>query len=161
MGRPKGSNEASQMDKYESFKEAYGSLKKLFEDEAYIAAYVIAFSIMEDRLTAMYVVAQRCNGIADTDILKGYIPLSDKLKALLRLEHIEKHLYDDILKQANLRNQLFHAAMWRLEEFTEEAVASLIDVMKATDNARKAQKRKFGNGLNVKAAAVGTVISKE
>jgi len=57
--RPKDDTAESQRKKYEHHKKANGTLNYYFEQGNWIGAYVIAYSLLEDRLRAMYVVVKR------------------------------------------------------------------------------------------------------
>ena len=47
-------SELSQKGKYEGFKNAFKTYNHYIEKENYIGAFVVAFSIFEDRLTACF-----------------------------------------------------------------------------------------------------------
>ena len=55
MLREPDSKDLSQKDKYLSFKKAFGSIKYYIDQKNFLASYVIAFSILEDRLLSAYI----------------------------------------------------------------------------------------------------------
>jgi len=119
MARPKNDDAESQLKKYEHHKKANSTLKHYLEQGNLIGAYVIAYSLLEDRLRAMYVVVQR-------DVHKVYIKESDinssygNIVEYLRLnKHISDELAKRLFKANSQRNSLLHNAMWEIDVFKD------------------------------------------
>ena len=113
MVRPIDDTKESQLKKYEFHRKANGTLNYYLEQGNYIGAYVIAYSLLEDRLRAMYVVVQRDvnNVVLEEDDIKR------SLGSIIGFLNKNKYLTNDIAKQLHkanrLRNTLLHDAMWQ------------------------------------------------
>lgn len=149
MTRPKEDSAEAQQQKYVQFKQAYSTLKKLMNDEAYIAAYVIAFSILEDRLRAMYVVYLRYVKKRELQDKDRRTSLWEVVKTIDGTGFFDEGLKDDIKKKADERNKFLHATMWNMEEFTDSNVNEIIELVKRVEKARYKQRKEWGNGYAV------------
>ena len=129
-----------------NLKAVYNLIKKSTEQGLYMPAYVTAFSIVEDRLFAMYVVAKRVtDGVKD--VKRDYrTSLLHCAEYLIENKHLEKSMKKKLEKQFELRNKRFHGAMWRLDEFSDKNTKDVVDLARSLTDLRQAQKRKFGNG---------------
>ncbi len=112
--RPQGDSEEEQLIKYQHHRFANGTLNYYIEKCDYLAAYTVAFSLLEDRLRAMAIVKQR-------DVLghRNYESFATQgLKQVVA--HIypkssEENIFVENLKTVlNNRNKLLHEAMWRI-----------------------------------------------
>lgn len=65
MTRPDNHLNMTQQDKYEAFRKAYNKLNFYIANKEYLAAHVIAFSILEDRVLAARI---QCGEIAEGPI---------------------------------------------------------------------------------------------
>lgn len=133
---------ASQQEKYIAFRTAYGMLKHYEETENYIAAYVIAFSILEDRIKAMFAVSflykNAC--VPNTDEFNnGFVPLINKVS---NWNFLMGDTADKLKSEAIVRNKLLHAAMWRLDAFTPEAVKRVKHLVNVVEKELRALKKK-------------------
>ena len=147
MSRPLTDNEEDQQFKYLKFKNAYDNINKLIADQAFIAAYVIAFSILEDRLVAMYVVKLRRDEkreMTKEDRNIGFVRI---VNLLMKTRELDNNLGNSLIQIAHQRNSLFHATMWNLEEFTEDVVTNVISLINKLKRAREVQKKHCGNGF--------------
>ncbi len=63
-----GRSTASQSEKYVAFKTAYETISHYREQGNFIAAYTIAFSLIEDRIRAMAVVRYRADNQCDPSL---------------------------------------------------------------------------------------------
>lgn len=144
MARPTDDTPESQKKKFEEFKKAYATLKILMHDEAYLAAYVIAFSILEDRLKALLAVNIKHteNRVIDKrDKTQGLVEI---VKKLVDAAEISKKLGDEIRESAKERNALLHASMWHLDEFDNNKIERITKLVRELDKARKQQDKKYG-----------------
>lgn len=128
-------------------KAAFSLIKKSMNESLYMTAYVTAFSIVEDRLFAMYVVAKRTTeGVKD--VRRDFrVSMLSYVDYLVENNHLEQSMKSSLKKQFDLRNKRFHGAMWRLHEFTEMNTQTVIDLARKMTDLRKAQKKRYGNGL--------------
>lgn len=75
---------ATPQEKYVTFKRAYGTITQCMGARNYIGAYVVAFSLIEDRVRAMYVVWHRatCGCDPSDKALRGsFVTKVNALKA--------------------------------------------------------------------------------
>ena len=143
MSRPLDDSSDSQKYKYVAFRTAYGLVKHYEETQNYLAAYVIAFSILEDRVKAMYVICYRNtqNGEPTTKILEeGFRKLVSKL---VHHQYICKALADELANEAEMRNQLLHTAMWKLDAFTPDTVTRIKSLVRLVEKLHKAKKKEL------------------
>ena len=128
MARPTDDTKESQLKKYEFHKKANGTLNHYLEQGNYIGAYVIAYSLLEDRIRAMYVVIQR-------DVNNVELEVDDvkrSLGGIIGFLNKNKYLTNDFAKQLHkanyVRNTLLHDAMWQIDVFKEEDVLLVKDL---------------------------------
>lgn len=107
-------SEATQGDKIETFKNAFQTYNKYMGDENYLAAFVIAFSILEDRVTAMCITIRAIK--ANSEKFVGFV---DRVRKLRMCGAIIPELHLEMLSLAKFRNAKLHAAMWNIDEITE------------------------------------------
>lgn len=134
---------ASQQEKYVTFKKAYEMIKHYESERNFIAAYVLAFSILEDRIKAMYVVSFRHKEKREPkqDALnEGFSKLVNKVH---RTQFIKTELLDALKAEAKNRNDLLHAAMWKFDAFTPDAVSRVIQLVRIVDKILKAKKKEI------------------
>lgn len=132
-----------------NLKKAFNIINRSMNDNIYIPAYILAFSIVEDRLFAMYVVAKRvCEGAKE--VKRDYRrSLLECARYLAKVGHLESEMIYRLTNEFNMRNKRFHGAMWRIDEFTQENTQSVIVLAKDILKARQKQKRKYGTGEDV------------
>jgi hypothetical protein len=144
--RPKGDSEDYGSHVHIHLKAAFGLIKKCMKDGLYMPAYVTAFSIVEDRLFAMYVVARRVID-GETEVRRNFrISLLKNADYLIKNGHLEKSIKPILDLEFELRNKRFHGAMWRLDEFNEENTTKIIDLARLLTDLRNKQRKKFGAG---------------
>jgi hypothetical protein len=124
MGRSVADDELSSHAKYETFKKAYESVKFFTESGNLIAAFVLCFSILEDRLCAAVVVCSRATKRKINEENVSKMPFKQRIEHLLAMQAIDDHLYERLLKAAFLRNELTHKMMWRLDVFHASHIRS-------------------------------------
>ena len=146
MARPKDDTAESQRKKYEHHKKANSTLNYYLEQGNWIGAYVIAYSLLEDRLRAMYVVAQRDIHkvvTTDEDIKAPFARLVGYLK---KNNHLEQEFASKLQKANDNRNKLLHDAMWELDVIKEKDVANVTnlknDLAKVVEKLKKKVKVK-------------------
>ena len=135
---------ASQQDKYVAFKTAFQNITHYREQKNFIAAYVIAFSLIEDRIRAMFVVRHRAITGNDPTTNKINKSFAGNVCQLGKVGDIQPEDAARLLGEAKQRNELLHTAMWELNAFTEESVERVIKLTRVVDGYRRAQKKKLG-----------------
>lgn len=137
-------NTATQQEKHIAFKVAFDTVTQCMDAKNYIGAYVIAFSLIEDRIGAMFVVWHKAiNGIDPSDkSMRG--SFAAKVGNLNKSGDISNEDASSLLEEAKLRNQLLHAAMWNLSVFSEPVVQRAIALTRMVERLRRAQKKKYG-----------------
>ena len=136
---------ATQQDKYVAFRTAYQNITHYREQKNFIAAYVVAFSLIEDRIRAMFVVRHRATDgkeLTDKQIAASF---SSHVCLLSKEGDIQPDDAVCLLEEAKQRNKLMHTAMWNLNAFTEESVERVIKLTRVADRYRQTQKKKLGH----------------
>ena len=146
MARPKDDTADSQRKKYEHHKKANGTLNYYLEQGNLIGAYVIAYSLLEDRVRAMYVVVER-------DVNKVELKTEDIKRSLggiigflKKNGALTKELAKQLHKANDVRNTLLHDAMWEVDVIKEQNVLDVRDlrdeVSKVLEKIKRAIKKK-------------------
>lgn len=143
-----------------NFARAFDTYQHYLTTENYLAAYVVAFSILEDRVNAMYLTCfEAVTGQTATIDDAVRLGFGNKLKYLLTNGVIGPAERDAWSNLANDRNSKFHAAMWRLDEFQKEHAQAIIECARKADAARRMQKSRLAAARKAagKAAAIPEV----
>lgn len=135
---------STNQEKSVAFARAYDRLKAYLSSGDYLAAYVLSFSIVEDRLRAMYVVRHRVETGQDPSERKIHQSLVSIVRYLSARGDLTEELKDQLIFAAQARNQMVHAAMWLLDETAEQEINELIRLGRLLEAMRKKQKRKLG-----------------
>ena len=150
--RPKGDSDEEQQIKYNHHRFANGTLKYYIDKCDYLAAYTVAFSLLEDRLRAMAIVKQR-------DVLGN---ANYESFATTKLSRVVGHNYpiteensifvENIKTVLFNRNKLLHEAMWRTNAIAlkdiddviglKDIVASELEKMKRDVQRQKLNQNK-------------------
>ena len=139
MSRSKTHNALDPFVKYTIFKNAFGQVNKFQEEENLLAAHVLAFSILEDRVTAAYVSSYRLLHEMDPPQIDSLqkIKFWNLVSNLHVMGVIDQSLQQRIYLAANLRNKLTHEMMWRLDCFTNEAVNEIRQLINQIQTANR------------------------
>ncbi len=124
-------------EKQIEFRRMAETYKECIKAKYFLAAYVIAFSFLEDRVMAM--------DIARPDYVK---PRGKEHTAFkVRLGRLEDWLSPELMKHlplaADERNSLVHAAMWNLSVFSADNANVIYRLAQKVDAARGRQSRKL------------------
>jgi len=141
MARPIDDTEESQRRKYEHHKKANGTLSYYLEQGNFIGAYVVAYSLLEDRIRAMYVVVQRdIHKVVTTknDINAPFARIVDYLQ---KNNHLSKELAKRLYKSNDIRNTLLHDAMWEIDAIKEKNVSNVGDLRDEVSSVLEKLKR--------------------
>jgi len=124
MGRSIADDELSSYAKYETFKKAYDNVNFFTESGNLIAAFVLCFSILEDRLCAAVVICSRAHKRKINEDNVSKMPFKQRIDLLLETQAIDDDLHKRLLNAAFLRNELTHKMMWRLDVFHASHIRS-------------------------------------
>jgi hypothetical protein len=134
----------SQQEKYIGFKKAFETITHYLEQDDLLAAYVIAFSLVEDRVRAMFVVWHRDTKKNEPTLRQVAASFSGHVDSLRKAGDISQSDAQMLLDEARIRNELLHSAMWNLEAFDKTATDRIIKAARCADKLRRAQKKKRG-----------------
>lgn len=125
----------------QKFKIAFTLLDGFVNSEEYYMALILAFSILEDRVTAAYVTMFELLG----ENVKNQIPnsIKQKTKSLFCGKVIEKTVYDLMCKMAKERNDFYHKYFLEQKDITKEMVKELIKLIRIIDLKQKSQKKQL------------------
>ena len=141
--RPQGDSDEEQQIKYNHHRFANSTLSYYIDKCDYLAAYTVAFSLLEDRLRAMAIVKQR-------DVL-GHQNYSSF--ATIELSRVVSHNYpnngtENIFVE-NLktvlfnRNKLLHEAMWRTNAIALKDIEDVMGLRDIVDSELRKIKREL------------------
>jgi hypothetical protein len=116
-------------------KRAFESISAYREQENYIAAYVVTFSVIEDRLRALYVDWYRVNKGEEPKQKQIDGPFTGLVKTLSKDGTISSELAMELIEEAKRRNSLMHSAMWNLDGFTEDVIVNALKIARNINNA--------------------------
>jgi hypothetical protein len=138
MPRSTSDNSLPPAEKYLIFRSAYSKLNAYIANGEFLAAHVIAFSILEDRVLAARIQCDELvNGPMNPKIDKNKIPFEKSAKKLLELTVIDSLLYNSLFSCADERNEFIHQAMWRLADFNKKSILNLRATINAIEKKRK------------------------
>ena len=123
------------VQKQASFKRAFESISEYREQKNYIAAYVVTFSVIEDRLRAMYVDWYSVKKGEEPKQKQIDGPFTGLVKTLSKDGTISSELATELIAEARRRNSLMHSAMWNLDNFTEEVIVEALKIARSINNA--------------------------
>jgi hypothetical protein len=137
MARSKSDNAMTPIAKYEVFRKAFSTLNFFTQSGNIIGAFVLSFSILEDRMRAAMVDCfKKANSpIVDKDI--SDIPFKILIKRLKRMGAIDGDLEKRLIAAADLRNELTHQMMWRLDVFSVEHVETIKKLINEVKSAHR------------------------
>ncbi len=124
--RPHGDSDEEQQIKYKHHRFANSTLKYYIDRCDYLAAYTVAFSLLEDRLRAMAIVKQRdvlghekyesFTTIELARVVGHNFPKAEE--NLVFIENIKSVIFN--------RNKLLHEAMWRTNAISLKDIEDVI-----------------------------------
>ena len=128
-------SQTTSVQKQASFKRAFDTISTYREQKNYIAAYVVAFSVVEDRLRALHVDWYRARKGSEPTQKQIDGPFSNLAKTLSKDGVISAELVAELIEEARRRNSLMHSAMWNLDNFTDEVIEEVLKVARNINNA--------------------------
>jgi hypothetical protein len=123
---------------HETFKTAFDTYKKYRDGENFIGAYVVAFSILEDRITASYVLLHQVRGL---ECPKGHKHFAEKCCALRLGNFIDTDFLKSLQEFAKKRNEKIHQAIFILNEFSAEDCEKVIKLAREADKLSRKLKK--------------------
>lgn len=140
--RPQGNSDEEQQAKYKHHRFANSTLNYYIDRCDYLAAYTVAFSLLEDRLRAMATVKQRdvlghdnyesFASIALARVVGHTYPKNDE--NMIIIENINTVIFN--------RNKLLHEAMWRTNVITLKDIEDVIGLKNIVASELEKMKRK-------------------
>ena len=128
-------------EKGEKFRLAYRTINEHIAKENYLASYIIAFSILEDRMMANYITCYRHKNPSPTERLSERkleeTTFSKFITKLSHLQVIDDRFVYELTEINNKRNKLVHLLMWHLEKVNENSV---LEVRQAIDKIETAKR---------------------
>ena len=144
MPRPSKHLVYTQREKYDAFRKAYKALNAYVAAKEYLAAHVIAFSILEDRVLAARIQCGELNNSpVEKKVDKNKIPFERSATKLREWGVIDGDLLNAINQCGKERNEFIHQAMWRLEEFNYTSIVQLRKTINAVENSRNKYERRM------------------
>ena len=145
MGRTFADDALSPYAKYETFKKAYDNVNFFTESGNLIAAFVLCFSILEDRLCAAVVVCGRAHKRKINEDNVSKMMFKHRIDHLLEMKAIDDILYERLLKAAYLRNDLTHKMMWRLDVFHASQIKTLRSLINELQKIQRKHEKLINN----------------
>ena len=158
MARLKHHDDMSATDKAEIYKIAYGNVKLFLSENNNIAANVLAFALLEERVLAAFVGAtmSRHKTAKPNHQEMGRKKFSEVVKGLKVLGVIDPELGQKLLNAADERNQRIHEMIWRLQSFTKSSAENYVRLSKQVSNEHKKflTKQKHHDALGIESDQV-------
>jgi len=121
-------------EKYLGFKKAHDTFSAYRGRGEYLAAFVLAFSIFEDRVMSCYQLAHDMSGQKRP---AGHAVHYKKVRFLAAAGLIAKDQADAWRKAGDGRNHILHAAMWAPDTVTDVDCAAAIALAKDAERMVK------------------------
>ena len=121
------------------FREMAEAFKSYLSRKEYLAAYVVAFSFLEDRIGAMHAV--RCKNEALKPSRRA--PFVEMVDRLQLAGDLAPELAKKFRAASKRRNQLLHGAMWNLGAVRASSAEDTEKLARDADRARSKQKRRL------------------
>jgi hypothetical protein len=147
MKRPPKREQLDAYAKYTTFKKAYDKVNEFLNDENYLAAFVLSFSILEDRLTAAFCVCRDSLNFSDLTQNVAKLEFKKKVDRLLEMGAIDTSLRDRLLSCAADRNRLTHEMMWNLDVFEKRHITQ---IKKLINEVKRCQRLFLTASLEIK-----------
>ena len=131
-------------ERYQLYSVGFTLIDSLLETDDYISAYLLTFSILEDRITSMWYRRKvretgwewESEGLQETN--GG---LQQQLFYLSFKGDIDQVMFDKVRSVVRDRNKLVHQTILNLTNFDKEYVINLMKLLREYDKVAKQQKR--------------------
>lgn len=140
----------SNLELYDLFKNSFKRLNELLKEGDHFKGFILAFSILEDRVTAANKTLYDLNKLK-----KNQIPFSliAKARTLMLSGWLTKTDYDALFKIAKNRNSFIHAYFLGNFEINKKDIIEIIRLIRAIDKNHKSQKKKLAKKTVAKKVA--------
>jgi len=138
-GQVRVRKDVAQADLEPGFREMAETFKTYLSREEYLAAYVVGFSFLEDRIGAMYAVCCESRALESS----RWTPLGKMVDCLRKAGDLTPELAKKFREESRRRNKLVHQAMWNLRAVRASAAESVEKLARDADRARSKQKRRL------------------
>lgn len=138
MSRSEDDNKLDRIAKYKIFKRAFDTVNFFVESGNIVGGFVLSFSILEDRMKAAMVDCFQAIDEPIESIDISNIPYKKIVSRLKRVNAIDDSLRQRLLDAADLRNNLTHQMMWRLDVFKVEHVEQFLQLITDLKRAHRA-----------------------
>jgi hypothetical protein len=121
-------------EKYHGFKRAFEIYSEHLNSGNAMAAFVVAFSIFEDRLASCYKQEKALNG---QECTKDFVPPAKMVSFLYHHSTITEDQQKNWKELIETRNILFHRAMWEIDAFQLEYGQQAVQLAREADRISK------------------------
>lgn len=128
----------TQHEKQQGFKKAFSTFAQYRSAGSYLSAYVVAFSIFEDRLTACYMLAKDAAAQQRPQDHKGVHQKVNYLNSKGYLNHASATEWK---LEGNERNRLLHDAMWTIDAISDVDCERAHRCARAADRLARTMKK--------------------
>jgi len=128
------------LEKYDLYRDAFKNLKNLKKEGDYFKAFILAFSILEDRVTVAYENHITIMGL-NTRRERDLFSVIAKAKVLFLSKCLKKEDYDSLSRIARSRNNFYHKYFMADIEIDKKVVEEITRLIRVVDKKVKLQKR--------------------
>lgn len=124
---------------YESITDAFNKLKLLKKNKNTFEAYVLAISLLEDRLNAIFY--KKCQNDNIINDFKNYISIGSIIKYLKFANIIDDAMFISLKRIFSERNSVLHGYFINNKFVTQAVVDDIITRFRTLDKIQKKQKQ--------------------
>lgn len=139
MARLEHHDRLTSVEKADVYKVAYGNVRLFLSENNNVAANVLAFALLEERVLAAFVGAtmSRYKTAKPNHQEMGRKKFNEVVKGLKVLGVIDPELGQKLLNAADERNRRIHEMIWRLQSFTKSSAENYVRLSKQVSNEHK------------------------
>jgi hypothetical protein len=139
MSRQEQHDRLSPAEKAEVFKSAYANVQQFIESKNYLAANVLAFALLEDRIHAAWVGCKMAKNKTPKPTIRevNRNRFADTIRDLKELGAIDDSLAQALHSAAHERNRQTHEMIWRLQSFTKKSAENCVRLARKLDRQHK------------------------
>jgi hypothetical protein len=135
--------EYSPKEQQARIRDTYAEFYACLEDGEWLKAYLIAYGLLESRITTMYGAERnfrRDNGVESGTNLEKHRPFQTQVNYLELHKRLRPDEAAEIRTCGLIRNRLLHDIVWAQGEITSELCMYTLSLEKKAKNARDRQK---------------------
>ena len=143
MARPLDKNMSGE-EKYQLYSLGFTLIDTLIEDNDFISAYLMTFSILEDRVYSMWYRRKNFQTdwtYEDDELGETAIGFMGNINYLCVNGDLTQTHRDKLKRVGRERNGLVHKTLWNLQNFSVEGVNKLKEILREIDLESKRQKK--------------------